>query len=153
MILQAQTNNTIFFISKSQKKKRHLVLKKDAIACTIADLISNMVEMLNAKKESQLNYAVDTLHTYTAVYRNIHDWQVVYSPVNQGEIYQDYHFHRVLFFNDRIQQFFIANPDIGSQYECYYEGVCCDKYDFDKIRDNFRSRKYKEIAIVKDDED
>lgn len=151
-ILLAQTENTIFFIDKSRKKNRHLVLKEEAIACTIATLISKMIYMLNPQKENQLNSAIEALHIYTAVYRNVNDWQIVYSPTNQDKPYQDYCFYKVLFFNDRIQQFFIADPEIGSQHECYYEGVWCDKYDFYKICDNFRSRKYKEIATIEDDE-
>ena len=152
-ILQAQTQNTIFFIDKSRKKKRHLVLKDEAIASTIAILILNMIYMLSSKKESELNNAIEALHIYTSVYRNIHDWQVVYAPISKNKIYKDGCFHQVLFFNDRIQQFFIVDPEIGSQLECYYEGVCCDKYDFEKICDDLRNRKYKEIAIIKIEQD
>ena len=152
-ILKAQTETALFFIGKKRKKERRLVLKEEAIACAISTLISNMAYMLTPKKESKLNDAIEALHTYTAVYRNIHDWQVVYSPANQDEEYQDYCFYKVLFFNDRIQQFFITKPEIGSEQECYYEGVFCDKYDFHKIYDNLRNRKYKEIATHEDDED
>lgn len=152
-ILHAQTENTIFFIDKSRKKKRHLVLKDEAIAYTIAILILNMIYMLSSKKENELNNAIEALHIYTAVYRNIHDWQIVYSPASERKYYKDECFHKVLFFNDRIQQFFIVDPEIGSQRECYYEGVCCDRYDFMKICDDLRSRKYKEIAIINDEQD
>ena len=90
-ILHAQTENTIFFIDKSRKKKRHLVLKDEAIASAIAILILNMIYMLSSKKESELNNAIEALHIYTSVYRNIHDWQIVYAPISKNNIYKDNH--------------------------------------------------------------
>lgn len=149
-ILQEDTADAIFWAYNSRGKKKHLITKEAAIAYIIAEYIRDIhYDLFSDSRKERENPGRD-LFTYDSIYQSINDWQVVYSPIEKSYD-DDLYFHRVLFFNDRIKQFFITYPEISDQSICYYEGVCCDKYDFEKICDNLRSRKYKEILRANTD--
>lgn len=143
-LLQEDTVNAIFLSSNSKSKKKHLITKEAAIAYIIAEYIRDIhYDLFSDSRKERENPGRD-LFTYDSIYQHITDWQVVYYPLERNDD-EDHSCHRLLFVNDRIQQFFITHPEIGTSKECYYEGICCDKYDFMKICDNLRKRKYKEI--------
>ena len=150
-ILTADTLNSIFFASKTKNSKKHLITKEEAIKYIISDYISN-ITIRDPQSAKVIKEIKNEFFTYIPIYRQIKDWQIVYSPIEKWDE-EGHSCHRVLFVNDRIQQFFITYPEIGTHKECYYEGICCDKYDFEKICDGLRDRKYKEILVKNKDTD
>lgn len=151
-LLQEDTTDAIFLASNSKKKKKYLITKEAAISYIIAEYIRDIHYDLYSNSRKERENPGKDLFAYDSIYQSINDWQVVYSPIEKP--YDDgSNFHRVLFFNDRIQQFLVTYPEIADKTICYYEGVFCDKYDFEKICDDLRNRNYKEIAIIKTEQD